>query len=87
MSFSPTLLKTKVHHDAIAEPFLSKRFHKELLTSEEPFHFKNDFVAKEGSSDYKKVRKRCSLKNLWLNGSLWNQKWFFYGIAVKNLYI
>ncbi len=22
---------------------------------------------------------------LWLNGSLWNQKWFFYGIAVKNL--
>ncbi len=40
MSFSPTLLKTKVHHDAIAEPFLSKRFHKELLTSEEPFHFK-----------------------------------------------
>ncbi len=25
--------------------------------------------------------------NLWLNGSLnlWNQKWLFYGIAVKNL--
>ncbi len=23
--------------------------------------------------------------NGWLNGSLWNQKWFFYGIAVKNL--
>ncbi len=22
---------------------------------------------------------------LWLSGSLWNQKWFFYGIAVKNL--
>ncbi len=22
---------------------------------------------------------------LWLNGSLWNQKWLFYGIAVKNL--
>ncbi len=22
---------------------------------------------------------------LWLNGSLWNQKWFFFGIAVKNL--
>ncbi len=37
-------------------------------------------MVKEGSSDYKKV-KRCSLKNLWLNGSLWNQKWFFYGIA------
>ncbi len=25
------------------------------------------------------------LKNLWLNGSLWNQKWFFYGIGVTNL--
>ncbi len=24
--------------------------------------------------------------NLWLNGSLWNQKRFFYGIAVKNLW-
>ncbi len=22
---------------------------------------------------------------LWLNGSLWNQKGFFYGIAVKKL--
>ncbi len=42
-------------------------------------------MAKEGSSDYKKVRKRWFFKNLWLNGSLWNQKWFFYGIAVKNL--
>ncbi len=39
-------------------------FHKEPLTSEEPF---------------------LSLKNLWLNVSLWNQKWLFYGIAVKNL--
>ncbi len=26
-----------------------------------------------------------SLNNLWLNVSLWNQKWLFYGIAVKNL--
>ncbi len=43
--------------------FLSKWFHKESLTSEEPFCF-TVFVAKEGSSDYKKVRKRCSLKNL-----------------------
>ncbi len=32
-------------------------------------------MAKESSSDYKKV----------MNGSLWNQKWLFYGIAVKNL--
>ncbi len=47
------------------------------------FH-KSFFVVKESSSDYKKVR------NIWLfkeplNGSLWNQKWFFYGIAVKKL--
>ncbi len=38
-------------------------------------------MVKEGSSDYKKVRKRCSLKNLWLNGSLWNRNWFFCDIA------
>ncbi len=41
-------------------------------------------MAKEGSSDYKKVRKRWFYKEL-LTGSLWNQKRFFYGIAVKNL--
>ncbi len=53
-----TLLKLKVLHDAIEEPFLSKWFHKEPLTSEEPFCFTKGFVvAKEGSSDYKKVRK------------------------------
>ncbi len=40
-------------------------------------------MAKEGSSDYKKVRERWFFKDL--NGSLWKQKWFFYGIAVKNL--
>ncbi len=34
-----TLLKIKVLHDAIEEPFLSKWFHKEPLTSEEPFCF------------------------------------------------
>ncbi len=39
--------------------FLSKWFHKEPLTSEEPFCFTQCFfVVKEGSSDYKKVRKR-----------------------------
>ncbi len=32
-----------------------------------------------------KIEKRCSLENLWLNGSLWNQNWFFYSIAEKNL--
>ncbi len=38
--------------------FLSKWFHKEPLTSEELFLF----VAKEGSSDYKKVRRRWFFK-------------------------
>ncbi len=47
------------------------------------FH-KRFFVVKEGSSDYKKDKKEM-LKDLWLNGSLWNQKWLFYGIAVKNI--
>ncbi len=42
-------------------------------------YHKRFFLAKEGSSDYKKVWKR------WMNGSLWNQKIFFYGIALKNL--
>ncbi len=60
--------------------FLSKWFHKDILTWR-PFCFTKGFVMKEGSSDYKKVRKRCSLKNLWQNGSSWNQKWFFYGIT------
>ncbi len=51
--------------------FLSKWFHNELLTSEEPFCFtKGFFVAKEGSSDYKKVRKRWFFKEP-LN------EWFF----------
>ncbi len=45
--------------------FLSKWFHKESLTSEEPF-----CSTKAGSSDYTKVRKRCSVT-----------EWFFYGIA------
>ncbi len=39
--------------------FLSKWFHKEPLTSEETFCFtKGSLWQKEGSSDYKKVRKR-----------------------------
>ncbi len=48
------------------------------------FH-KSLFVVKEGSSDYKKVERDGSLKNLWLNGTLWNQKWLLYCFAVKNL--
>ncbi len=72
-----SLLKIKELHDAIEEPFLSKWFNKEPLTSEEPF-----------------CLTKCSLwRNkvlqiiiqIWLNGSLWNQKWFSYGISVKNL--
>ncbi len=57
-----TLLKVKVIHDAIEEAFLSKWFHKEHLTSEEPLFHKSYFVAKEGSSDYKKIRKRWFFK-------------------------
>ncbi len=37
---------------------MSEWFHKESLTSEEPLLHKSFF---EGSSDDKKVRKRCSL--------------------------
>ncbi len=43
--------------------FFSKWFHKEPLTS---FCF---FVAKEGSSDYKKVKRRCFFKELVLCGT------------------
>ncbi len=54
--FRPKLFKIKVLHDAIEEDFClngsMKVVHKRL------------FTAKEGSSDYKKVKKRCSLKNL-----------------------
>ncbi len=42
-------------------------------------------MVKEGSSDYKKVRKRWFFKEP-LNGSLWNQKWFFYGIAWRTFW-
>ncbi len=68
--------------------FLSKWFHKEPLTSEETFCFTKVYLwQKKGSSDYKKLRNRWFF-NLWtfdFYGSLWNQKWFFNGIAVKNL--
>ncbi len=48
--------------------------YKNLLISEESLFNKRLFVVKEGSSDVKKVRKRCFLTEL-----------FFYGIAVKKL--
>ncbi len=81
-----TLLKIKVLHDAIEEPFLTKWFHKEPLTSEESFCFtKGSLWQKKVLQIIKRSERDSSSKNLWLNGSLWNQKWFFYGIAVKNL--
>ena len=33
---------------------------------------------------YRTIRINGSLKNLGEKGSLWNQKWFFYGITLKN---
>ncbi len=62
----PTLLNIKVLHDAIEEPFclngsIKNRKHLKIFL----FH-KSFFVVKEGSSDYKKLRKRCSLNKLWM---------------------
>ncbi len=82
------LLKIKVLHDATEEPFLSKWFHIYPLTSEEPFCFtEGSLWRKNVLQIIKRIIKRRdgSLKNLWLNGSSWNQKWLFNGIAVKNL--
>ncbi len=74
-----TPLKIKVLHNAIEEPFCVNGSIKNLFNIWRTFLFhKRFFVAKEGSSDYKKQERDGSLKNL-LNGSLW--KWFFYGIA------
>ncbi len=61
--------------------FLFKWFHKEPLISEET----STLWWKKVLQVIKRQETDGSLKNLWLNGSLWNQKWFFYGIAVKNL--
>ncbi len=62
LSYLLTLLKIKMLHDTIEEPFWSKWFHKESLTSEEPLFHKGFFVVKEGSSDYKKAIKRWFFK-------------------------
>jgi len=40
---------------------------------------------KEGSSDYKKVRKGWFFKETLTEWFFVESKWFFYGIAVKNL--
>ncbi len=62
--------------------FLSKWFHKVPLTSAEAFCFtKGSLCRKKVLQIIKRWGRYGSLKNLWLNGSLWNQKWFFYGIA------
>ncbi len=42
-------------------------------------------MVKEGSSDYTIVRKRWFFKEPLTECFFVNQKWFFYGIAVKNL--
>ncbi len=67
--------------------FLSKWFHKEPLTSEEPFCFtKGSLWWKKVLQIIKRQGRDGSLKNLWLNGSLGNQKWFFYGIAWRTFW-
>ncbi len=66
-----TLLKTKLLHDATEEAFCLNGSIKNLR------HLKNLSVSHKllcVSSGYKKLRKRCSLKNFWLNASLWNKK-------------
>ncbi len=55
--------------------FLSKWFHKESLTSEEPLCFTKDSLWwKKVLQIIKRQERDGSLKKLWLNGSLWNQK-------------
>ncbi len=54
-------LKNKAASRCHRRTFLSKWLNKEALTSEEPLFHKSFLVVKEGSSDYKKVRKRYSL--------------------------
>ncbi len=48
-------------------------------------HCHRFFVVKEGSSDYKRVRKRWFFKEP-LTEWFFCNIWFFYGIAVKNLF-
>ncbi len=64
--------------------FLYKWFHKEPLTSEEPYN-KRFFVAKEDSSDYKKVRMRWFFKEPLTEWFFVEPKMVLYGIAMKNV--
>ncbi len=71
-------LKNKGASRCHIRTFLSKWFQKEPLTSEEPFCFT------KGSLWRKKVLQIIKgKKELVLCGT---KKWFFYGIAVKNLW-
>ncbi len=62
--------------------FLYKWFHKEPLTSEEPYN-KRFFVAKEDSSDYKKVRTRWFFKEPLTEWFFVEPKWFFMASLQK----
>ncbi len=58
--------------------FLSKWFHKEPSTFEEPFCFtKGSLWRNKVLQIIKWLERDGSLKNLWLNGYLWNKKWLF----------
>ncbi len=63
-------------HDAIEEPFLSKWFHKEPLTSEEPFCFTKGSLWRKNVLQI--IKKREFFKEHLT-------EWFFHGVAVKNL--
>ncbi len=54
--------KIKVLHDAIEEPFCLNGFIRTFDIWRTFLFHKRFFVAKEGSSDYKKVRKRWFFK-------------------------
>ncbi len=60
-AFAVYTLKNKGASRYHRRTFLSKWFHKEPLSSEEPLFHKRFFVAKEGSSDYKKIKKEMVL--------------------------
>ncbi len=44
------------------------------------------FIVETGSLDFLNVLQSGSFRKCSLNGSLGNQKWFFYGITAKTLF-
>ncbi len=84
-----TLLKIKVLHNAIEEPFCLNGSIKNLYTSEEPLYHKRFFVAKEGSLD-DKVRKRWFFKEPLTEWFFVEQKrvilWHCLKILLKHIY-